>query len=99
MFTLKKIAKLGKEDRVVLFTRTGEKMNMHPAIIEKDFWVCFMLDHLFHDSLYKDVSFFAIIFGWRRALRSATTDLCKEKCLNVGVNPIKNSWCCLHWAF
>ena len=55
---MKKIAKLGKEDRVVLFTRTGEKMNMHPAIIEKDFWVCFMLDHLFHDSIYKDAFVF-----------------------------------------
>ena len=29
-------------------------MNMHPSIVEKDFWVCFMLDHLFHDCEYKD---------------------------------------------
>ena len=55
---MKQIAKLSKEDRVVLFTRTGEKMNMHPAIVEKDFWVCFMLDHLFHDSIYKDAFVF-----------------------------------------
>ena len=29
-------------------------MKLHPSIVEKDFWVCFMLDHLFHDSKYKD---------------------------------------------
>ena len=55
---MKKIALLEKSDREVLFTRTAEKMNMHPSIVEKDFWVCFMLDHLFHDCEYKDVFVF-----------------------------------------
>lgn len=50
---MKKIALLEKNDRVVLFSRTAEKINMHPSIVEKDFWVCFMLDHLFHDYAYK----------------------------------------------
>jgi predicted nucleotidyltransferase component of viral defense system len=31
---------------------------MHPAIVEKDFWVCFMLDHLFHDDMYKNAFVF-----------------------------------------
>ena len=49
---MKKIVLLGKDDKEVLFTRTAERMNMNPSIIEKDFWVCFMLDHLFHDCCY-----------------------------------------------
>lgn len=55
---MKKIAMLGKDNREVLFSRTAEKMNMNPSIIEKDFWVCFMLDHLFHDCCYKDAFVF-----------------------------------------
>lgn len=57
---MKKIALLEKSDKEVLFTRTAEKMNMHPSIVEKDFWVCFMLDHLFQDSEYKDVMCFFV---------------------------------------
>ena len=30
-------------------------MNMDAAIIEKDFWVCLVLDYLFHRSKFKDV--------------------------------------------
>lgn len=29
-------------------------MGMTDAIIEKDFWVCYMLDYLFHRSAWKD---------------------------------------------
>ena len=28
-------------------------MGMHEAIIEKDFWVCLMLDYLFHKCKWK----------------------------------------------
>lgn len=31
---------------------------MRPEVIEKDFWVCFMLDHLFHECEYKDAFVF-----------------------------------------
>lgn len=55
---MRNIALLSKVDREVLFSRTAEKMKMHPSIVEKDFWVCFMLDHLFHDCLYKDAFVF-----------------------------------------
>lgn len=55
---MKNIALLSVEDRQVLFTQTAAKMKMHPSIVEKDFWVCFMLDHLFHDCLYKDAFVF-----------------------------------------
>ncbi len=30
-------------------------MGLNDAIIEKDFWVCFTLDYLFHHSQWKDV--------------------------------------------
>lgn len=55
---MKNIALLDKNDRIVLFSQTAEKMKMHPSIVEKDFWVCFMLDHLFHDCKYKDAFVF-----------------------------------------
>lgn len=55
---MKKVALLEKDDRIVLFTQTAAKMKMHPSIIEKDFWVCFLLDHLFHDCKYKDMFVF-----------------------------------------
>ena len=51
---MRNVSLLSKEDREVLFSRTAEKMKMHPSIVEKDFWVCFMLDHLFHDCIFKD---------------------------------------------
>ena len=31
-----------------LFRNTADKMGLNDAIVEKDFWVCFTLDYLFH---------------------------------------------------
>lgn len=39
---MKNIALLSKDDKTVLFTQTAAKMRMHPSIVEKDFWVCFL---------------------------------------------------------
>ena len=50
---MKEVAKLEKKDRTELFQATAISMGMQPNVIEKDFWVCFMLDHLFHDCRYK----------------------------------------------
>lgn len=55
---MKKIARLSNEERQELFQATAIKMGMRPEVIEKDFWVCFMLDHLFHDCEYKDAFVF-----------------------------------------
>lgn len=33
-------------------------MGMQPDVVEKDFWVCFMIDHLFHDCKYKNAFVF-----------------------------------------
>ena len=45
---MKKVARLAREDREALILNTANKLKMPPAIIEKDFWVCYMLDYLFH---------------------------------------------------
>lgn len=49
-----KIAKISAKDREALFRNTAAKMGMSEAIIEKDFWVCYMLDYLFHRCAWKE---------------------------------------------
>ncbi len=51
---MRNIAKISSKDREALFRNTSAKMGMSEAIIEKDFWVCYMLDYLFHHSEWKD---------------------------------------------
>lgn len=45
---MRNIANLHDKDREALFRNTAAKLGMNEAIIEKDFWVCWMLDYLFH---------------------------------------------------
>ncbi|MCL2149823.1 MAG: nucleotidyl transferase AbiEii/AbiGii toxin family protein [Dehalococcoidia bacterium] len=47
------IARINKKDRNALFKNTAAKMGMTEAIIEKDFWVCYTLDYLFHRCRWK----------------------------------------------
>ena len=51
---MRDIANINERDRQALFKNTAAKMSMTEAIIEKDFWVCWMLDYLFHRSPWKD---------------------------------------------
>jgi len=51
---MRSIAKLLEKDRRDLFRAASQKMGVHEAIIEKDFWVCWLLDILFHDSPWKE---------------------------------------------
>jgi len=51
---MRNIAKINENDRKALFHNTAAKMGMTDAIIEKDFWVCYMLDYLFHRCAWKD---------------------------------------------
>ena len=51
---MRNIARIAAEDREALFHNTAEAMKMTDAIIEKDFWVCYMLDYLFHRCKWKD---------------------------------------------
>lgn len=48
------ISTLPASEREILFRNTAEKTGLTEAIIEKDFWVCWTLDYLFHDSRWKD---------------------------------------------
>lgn len=46
------IAKKTEEELKELFQATAYKMGLPETIAEKDFWVCFLLDHRFHDSSF-----------------------------------------------
>ncbi len=48
------VARLPEGDRHDLFMDTAQSMGVHQAIIEKDFWVCWILDYLFHNSPWRD---------------------------------------------
>ena len=48
------IARINSSDRKALFQNTAAKMGLTEAIVEKDYWVCFMLDYLFHRCKWKD---------------------------------------------
>lgn len=41
------VAKLSSSDRADLFNETAARMGLNPVIIEKDFWVCWILKQLF----------------------------------------------------
>ncbi len=49
-----KIAALSTEDRIQLFRETAAERNMVPAVVEKDFWVCWTLDRLFSSGFLKE---------------------------------------------
>ena len=51
---MKKIAVIDASEREALFSNTAAKMKISEAVIEKDFWVCYMLDYLFHRCAWKD---------------------------------------------
>ena len=50
---MRDIARKPGAERRDLFQETAAAMRVHPAIAEKDFWVCWILDYLFHDSPWK----------------------------------------------
>ena len=50
--------KLSDEEKREVFQAVSFSMGLRPDIVEKDFWVCFMLHHLFHDCKYKDAFVF-----------------------------------------
>ncbi len=41
------IARLSREERSQVFSETSARMGTTPAIIEKDFWVCWVLEKIF----------------------------------------------------
>lgn len=51
---MRNVAQFTEKDLNALFHNTAVKMGMTDAIVEKDFWVCYMLDYLFHRCAWKD---------------------------------------------
>lgn len=45
---MKNIVMLPRDEKEILFRNSAEKCGMSAGIIEKDFWVCWTLDYLFH---------------------------------------------------
>lgn len=52
------IAKWSKEKRSELFEESARRKGVRPAIIEKDFWVCWTLDKLFSDESIREMIMF-----------------------------------------
>ncbi|MDE6454818.1 MAG: nucleotidyl transferase AbiEii/AbiGii toxin family protein, partial [Dysosmobacter sp.] len=46
---MKEIALRERKEREELFLVTAREINLPEAMVEKDFWVCWTLDYLFHD--------------------------------------------------
>lgn len=46
-------ATLPQEDRADAVIVAAREKGMHPAIVEKDFWVCWTLDYLFGESAFR----------------------------------------------
>lgn len=51
---MRNVARWPDHERRDLFQETAAEMRVHPAIAEKDFWVCWVLDYLFQDSDWKE---------------------------------------------
>ena len=47
------IVRLDPREREILFRNTAMSKGLPESIIEKDFWVCFVLDYLFHKSKWQ----------------------------------------------
>lgn len=53
MTLLFKVATFSIKEREALFRNTAQKCGMNEAIVEKDFWVCWMMHYLFQHSKWK----------------------------------------------
>ena len=51
---MNEVAKLPASDRRALFTNTANQTGLTVAIIEKDFWVCWVIDYLFNRNKWKN---------------------------------------------
>jgi len=51
---VRSFARRSEQERRELFRATAQALQVHEAIIEKDFWVCWVLDYLFQSSRWKD---------------------------------------------
>jgi len=51
---MRELARRPEQERREVFRAAAQAMRVHEAIVEKDFWVCWVLDYLFQDSPWKD---------------------------------------------
>ena len=51
---MNRFIELPEEEKRNVFQAVSGAMGLRSDIIEKNFWVCFMLNHLFHECKYKD---------------------------------------------
>ncbi len=49
-----KFALMSKKDKDFIFTKVAKNKNINKSLVEKDFYVCLMLDYLFNKSKFKD---------------------------------------------
>lgn len=45
-----RIARASTGERRLVFEAAAQRMALAPVVVEKDFWVCYTLDHLYHRS-------------------------------------------------
>lgn len=64
---MKNIARMSAEDRGDLIQLVARELKRPNAVVEKDFWVCYTLNHLFHYCRFKD----SIIFKGGTSLSKA----------------------------
>ena len=55
---MKSFAKLSNKERAIVINKVALSFPLKAFAIEKDFWVCFILDHLFHDSEFHNLFVF-----------------------------------------
>lgn len=55
---MSKLLEISNEELELVIDSTSDKLNLSKAIVEKDLWVCIILDYLFSEFKYKD----AIVF-------------------------------------
>jgi len=53
-----RVATMPTNDRAELFRSAGAQMDLDGALVEKDFWVCWTLGHLFDIETVRDVLMF-----------------------------------------
>lgn len=66
---MNRIVTLPEQERIALFKETAGMKKMTPAVVEKDFWVCWMLARLFSSErlaskiLFKGGTSLSKVFG------------------------------------
>ena len=64
---MNRLALMSLEDRLAVFAEAGERLQINPVVLEKDFWVCWMLGLLFGQAKWAE----ALVFKGGTALSKA----------------------------